>query len=45
MLDAREALEMGDAAAACEFKEYADSWRATEGPVRPPQVPRRDAAE
>jgi homogentisate 1,2-dioxygenase len=43
MLDARDALEMGDAAARVEVGSYAESW-LTPAPVKPPAV-RRDAAE
>jgi homogentisate 1,2-dioxygenase len=39
MLDARDALEMGEAAAAVEVKAYADSWKVTGGPVRAPKAP------
>jgi homogentisate 1,2-dioxygenase len=39
MLDARDALEMGAAAAAAEISAYADSWKVTSGPVKPPKVP------
>jgi homogentisate 1,2-dioxygenase len=38
MLDARDALEMSEAAAAVEVKAYADSWKAS-GPVRAPKAP------
>ena len=37
MLDARDALEMGEAAAV-EVTAYADSWKVTGGPVRAPKV-------
>lgn len=43
MLDSRDALEMGDDAAAVEFKEYAESWHVEDGPVRAPRVPRAAA--
>jgi homogentisate 1,2-dioxygenase len=39
MLDARDALEMGEAAAAVEVTAYADSWKVTGGPVRAPKAP------
>jgi homogentisate 1,2-dioxygenase len=39
MIDTRDALEMGEGAAAVEFRGYAESWKA-EGPVTPPKVPR-----
>jgi homogentisate 1,2-dioxygenase len=39
MLDTRDALEMGEAAAEVEVKAYADSWKVTGGPVRPPAPP------
>jgi len=38
MLDARDALEMGEAAAAVEVTAYADTWKVA-GPVRPPKAP------
>lgn len=44
MLDARDALEAGDAASGVEVGEYAASWNVTDGPVRPPSVP-SEAAE
>jgi homogentisate 1,2-dioxygenase len=43
MVDARDALEMGDAAAGVEVASYAESW-TTPGPVTAP-APHRDAAE
>jgi homogentisate 1,2-dioxygenase len=43
MLDARDALQMGDAAVAYEAKEYADSWKTAELPD-PRKIP-REAAE
>jgi homogentisate 1,2-dioxygenase len=39
MMDARDALAMGDAAAATEFKGYADSWKTAE-PPDPRKIPR-----
>jgi homogentisate 1,2-dioxygenase len=39
MLDARDALEMGEAAAAVEVKPYADSWKVSGGPIRAPKAP------
>ena len=39
ILDARDALEMGDAAATVEVTAYADSWKVTGGPVRAPKAP------
>ncbi len=44
MLDTRDALQMGQGAAATEFKPYADSWKTAERQV-PPKVPTRAAAE
>jgi hypothetical protein len=41
MLDARDALDMGDAAEKTEFAGYADSWRTSE----PVKAPRPKAAE
>ena len=38
MLDARDALEMGEAAAAVEIAAYVDSWKVA-GPVRAPKAP------
>jgi rubredoxin len=38
-MDARDGLEMGDAAAKTEFKEYADSWKTAE-PPDPRKIPR-----
>ncbi len=43
MLDTRDPLEMGEAAARVEWDGYAQSWRATDGPVRPPKIPRKAA--
>lgn len=45
MLDTRDALQMGDAAAEVEVKEYADSWKTKDGPAKAPSIPRADAAE
>jgi homogentisate 1,2-dioxygenase len=39
MLDARDALEMGEAAAAVEVTAYADSWKVSGGPIRAPKAP------
>jgi len=39
MMDTRDALEMGDAAVATEFKGYADSWKTAE-PPDPRKIPR-----
>jgi homogentisate 1,2-dioxygenase len=39
MLDARDALEMGEAAAAVEVTAYADSWKAASGPIKAPKAP------
>jgi homogentisate 1,2-dioxygenase len=39
MLDTRDGLEMGEAAAAVEVPEYADSWKAKDGPVKAPSPP------
>jgi homogentisate 1,2-dioxygenase len=39
MLDARDALEMGAAAAAVEISAYADSWKVTSGPIKAPKAP------
>jgi homogentisate 1,2-dioxygenase len=39
MLDARDALEMGEAAAAVEVSAYADSWKVAGGPIRAPKAP------
>jgi len=39
MIDARDALEAGEAAMSVELAGYAESWR-TEGPVTPPSVPK-----
>jgi homogentisate 1,2-dioxygenase len=39
MMDTRDALEMGDAAAATEFKDYANSWKTAE-PPDPRKIPR-----
>ena len=44
MLDARDALEMGDAAERTEFEPYADSWLTPE-PGKAPSAPRPKAAE
>ena len=44
MLDARDALHMGEGAVATEFKPYADSWKTAERQVAP-KVPGRMAAE
>ncbi|HZA02206.1 MAG TPA: hypothetical protein VE665_07990, partial [Hyphomicrobiaceae bacterium] len=44
MLDARDALQMGDGAVATEFKPYADSWKTAEKQVAP-KAPGRMAAE
>ncbi len=44
MIDTRDALHMGDAAAAVEAPDYARSWHVSDGPVRAPAI-RRDAAE
>jgi homogentisate 1,2-dioxygenase len=43
MLDARDALEAGDAAQDVEVKSYAQSWR-TSAPVAAPRAPRRKRA-
>jgi len=45
MLDARDALEMGDAAERTEFKPYADSWLTPESVKAPSPPPRPKAAE
>ncbi len=37
MLDTRDGLEMGEGATATEFAPYADSWKAKDGPVKPPR--------
>jgi homogentisate 1,2-dioxygenase len=39
MLDARDALEMGEPAAAVEVTAYADSWKVTGGPLKAPKAP------
>ncbi|WP_350335108.1 homogentisate 1,2-dioxygenase [Coralliovum pocilloporae] len=44
MLDTRDGLKMGEAAASVEVAEYADSWKASGGPLTPPSIP-KDAAE
>jgi homogentisate 1,2-dioxygenase len=44
MLDARDALKMGDGALASEFAPYADSWQTPERQVAPP-VPKHKATE
>ena len=43
MLDTRDALEMGDDAAGVEFAEYSESWKAKDGPVKAPSIPRQAA--
>lgn len=43
MLDTRDALEMGDGAAAVEFAGYSESWKSKDGPVKAPSVPRQAA--
>lgn len=45
MLDTRDALMMGDAAAQVEWTGYAESWKVVDGPVRAPRPPHREAAE
>lgn len=45
MIDTRDPLEVGAGASAVEFGPYAESWRVTDGPVRPPVAPKADAAE
>jgi homogentisate 1,2-dioxygenase len=39
MVDARDALEMGETAAAVEVTAYADSWKVADGPIRAPKAP------
>lgn len=43
MLDTRDALEAGDAAASVEVADYAESWHVDGAPVRAPAVPGRAA--
>jgi homogentisate 1,2-dioxygenase len=43
MLDTRDPLEAGEAALAVEQKDYADSWRVTDGPVKAPKIPKAAA--
>jgi homogentisate 1,2-dioxygenase len=45
MLDSRDGLAMGEGASAVEFTGYAESWKVTDGPVRAPKAPAREAAE
>lgn len=45
MLDTRDALEMGEGAAAVEWEGYAQSWKTKDGPPRAPSVPKPQAAE
>jgi len=45
MLDARDPLEMGDAAAQIEWTGYSESWNAVDGPVVAPKIPSAKAAE
>lgn len=43
MLDTRDPLEAGPAALDVEIKEYADSWKVTDGPIKPPKIPKAAA--
>ncbi len=43
MLDTRDALHMGDAAAGIEFTDYAKSWHVSDGPVVAPAIPKAAA--
>jgi homogentisate 1,2-dioxygenase len=45
MLDTRDGLEMGDAAADVEVHDYAKSWHVSGEPVAAPSIVRSDAAE
>lgn len=45
MLDTRDALKMGDPAEEVEITEYADSWKAGDGPVKAPSIPGRKTTE
>jgi homogentisate 1,2-dioxygenase len=42
MLDAREALEIGEAAGAVENEAYVHSWRAHAEPAPTPRIPAGD---
>jgi len=44
MVDTRDPLTAGKAMAGVENTAYAESWKVTDGPVRPPSIP-REAAE
>jgi len=43
MLDTRDPLDMGEAAAEIEWPAYAQSWRTGEEPMRPPEIPHKAA--
>ena len=45
MLDTRDPLEMGEAAAQIEWTGYCESWNASDGPVVAPKIPSTKAAE
>ena len=42
MLDTRDPLEAGEGALDVELQDYADSWRAKDGPVKAPKIPTPD---
>ncbi len=45
MLDSRDPLEMGDAAAQVEWTGYSESWKTTDGPVTAPKIPAKITPE